>query len=633
MVSQNARGRRSRGPRSWRHLVVPRPPIETEQAYVPSQLTGADTGTDGPPAEPNDRVSQPTRYLCAWVYADERLREQVRTHLNPRSHKAWAPCYAVDLVALLRHNRRAGRLAATRDWLLIAVLLADMTVVSYLLFGRQPVGFLAVLTVVVAVAALRVVASRRTATLRAILRSIGRYLRRHWRKFPERFVVPAVVVMVFISTVFTRPVGRLCLLVVLAGFAAAWLLVAGFGALSFALASRVFTSPDGPRERAPELPTFVEQRAERVARGNLLVYSGNRGDGRASERSHIDWSALGPFVGAGHRLTRWTTPPVNIRVGKPDSDGNPTKPLDVDVLTLHERLKADAERLRLPKLRCEHRLYVDGRWLVVTPDLLARPEIGPPSPRVDEHTVLERIADPLEHHRGYLCLQVTDWKGEVVVTMVVRAVLDGDLLQLEVSVHALPEVRVGEPDEDEDVDPFPRRPRRHRAPVEIPPRAWPAGFAGLRAGTRSYFSILFGATRRCSWAVARPLVTSIAGMQHRRTSRRGFITDFGTDASLREQLAVGQHMHYNAFFDTMGHAERLQYRLIKATADYLTARDVDIRDFTGRSETIITHNQQNIFTDFKAGAVTFGNNSSATNSTNSQPGNGSNNSGPTTRST
>ncbi len=632
MVSQNARGRRSRGPRALRHLIIPRQRAEVDQVHVSSLPPDADTRTDGPPTERDDRVSRPTRYLCAWVYVEERLREQVRTHLNPRSHKAWVPCYAVDLVALLRHNRRAGRLAAMRDWLLIAVLLADMTAVSYLLFGRQPVGFLAVLAVVVGVATLRVVLIRRKVTIRKILRSFGRYLRRHWRKSPERFLVPAIVVMVFLGTVFAHPAGRLCLLVVLAGFAAAWLLVAGFGAITFVVASRALADPDGPRELAPELPTFVEERAERVARANLLVYSGNRGDGQASEQWQTDWSALGPFVGAGHRLTRWTTPPVNIRVGKPDGDGNPTKPQDVDVLTLHERLKAAAERLGLPKLRCEHRLYVDGRWLVGTPELLERPDIGPPSPRVDEHTVLEHIADPLEHHRGYLCLQVTDWKGEVVVTMLVRAVLDGDLLQLEVSVHALPEVRVGEPDPDEDRDPFPRRPRKHRAPIEIPPRAWPAGLAGLRASTRSYFSTLFGASRRCSWVVAEPLVTSMAGMRHRRTSRRGFITDFGTDASLREQLALGQHMHYNAFFDTIGHAERLQYRLIKATADYLTARDVDIRDFTGRSETIITHNQQNIFTEFKAGAVTFGNNSPATSSTNTQAGSGPNTGGPTTRS-
>jgi hypothetical protein len=128
------------------------------------------------------------------------------------------------------------------------------------------------------------------------------------------------------------------------------------------------------------------------------------------------------------------------------------------------------------------------------------------------------------------------------------------------------------------------------------------------------------------------MVTSIAGVQHRRSSRRGFITDFGTDASLREELALGQDMHYDAFVDTIGHAERLQYRMIKATADYLTARNVDIRDFIGRSETTINNNQQNIFTEFKAGAVTFGNNSPATNASNSQPGSGPHTGGPTARS-
>jgi hypothetical protein len=348
MVSQNARGRRSRGPRSWRHLIVPRPTSSDDQVHWPSLPADADTQSEERPTELDDRVSRPTRYLCAWVYVDERLREQVRTHLNPRSHKAWVPCYAVDLVALLRHNRRAGHLAALRDWLLVTVLLADMTVVSYLLFGRQPAGFLAVITAVVAVAALRVVLSRRKVTVRKMLRSFGRYLRRHWRKSPERFLGPAALVVVFLGTVIAQPVGRLCVLAVVAGFAAAWLLVIGFHALAFVLASRALAAPDGPREQAPALPTVVEQRAEQVAGGNLLVYSGNRGGGRELERTETDYSVLGPFVGAGHRLTRWTTPPVNIKIGKPDDSGTPTKPQDVDVLTLHERLKADAEREGLP---------------------------------------------------------------------------------------------------------------------------------------------------------------------------------------------------------------------------------------------------------------------------------------------
>jgi hypothetical protein len=189
---------------------------------------------------------------------------------------------------------------------------------------------------------------------------------------------------------------------------------------------------------------------------------------------------------------------------------------------------------------------------------------------------------------------------------------------LEVSVHALPEVKLSV-EEPDPYDPDPdrrRRPPKTRPVVEIPPRTWPAIRYGVKIGTRTYWPTIFGAARRCGMAVWTPLAGSITRLRHKRETARGHTCDFGADTSLREDLALGQRIHYNALVDTMGHAERLQYRLIKAFADHLEACNVDIRDLIGKSETIITTNQQNIFNNLKAGAVTFGDNSPASGSVN-----------------
>ncbi len=600
-VGNDAPSPRRRGPRSVRHLTIPRP----RRHRLPV----------GPATEPADadNVYDPTRTLCSLVYVDQGLRDQVHAHFTARRHKAWVPSYAVDLIALLRHTRRADRLAAWRDWLLIIVLLADMTAVAVAAFDGRPAGIAAVIVVVLAAAVARVVLIKQKVTLKALRAVIAR----RWRTDRRQTAVTAGIIVLSAVLAVRHPAGQLVLLLVVAGLLVAWLIVLGFAAAAYALGARV-VSAQQPRDLAKPLPQDTEDRAEQVNRTNLLVYSRDRADGRAPRRTQPGTSALGPFVGAGHRLTRWSTPLVDITAGRDGAD-----PERVDVLTLHAKLKIAAERLHLPKLRVQHQLYVDGLALGRTPDLLCAPVVGPPLPSVPDDAVLRRIAHPADYQRGYLCLQVTDWNGDVVVTMVVRAVLDGELLHLEVSLHALPEVKVASADDPDDPTPGPARiagrVRRARPALVVPRRFWPAVGQGLRTGGRGYWSTLFGAVRRCSGAALRPIARSVTTSRDRRTLHRGGLSDFGADVSLREELALGQRMHYNAFVDTMDHAERLQYRLVRAVADHLEACGVDIRDFTGKSETIINNNQQNIFNDLKAGAMTFGNNSPASGSVHNQP--------------
>ena len=92
--------------------------------------------------------------------------------------------------------------------------------------------------------------------------------------------------------------------------------------------------------------------------------------------------------------------------------------------------------------------------------------------------------------------------------------------------------------------------------------------------------------------------------------------DFGANLSLREHLALGQKLHYYAFVDVLGHMSRLQHLLVRAFAEYLTQRGIDIQDLVRSTATIINNNQQNIFHNLTTGAMTFGDGSTATGTVN-----------------
>lgn len=558
-----------------------------------------------------------TLELCALAYLEQELRDDVVRDFGKRPHQSWAPCYAIDLVALLQHTTRATRIVMVRDWFLTAVLLATITLTSLVLFGPRPVGLAGVSLVVVAAGAVRAALIRKKTTVRGVLRRMVGHTSQQWTRSMRRVALMLAVTAVGVVFVLQHSAGRMCALIIGGGFASAYLIVVGASAVAHVLAARVRFGAAALRLRNDPLHPVLRQRALDVTSGNVLVYTRGRASGE-----------LGPFVGAGHRLTNWRSPLVDVSHRGQDADVSEemVQPsAEFDLIDLHRKLRASAESLGLPKLRCEHRLYVDGRALTRSggapaAKLLAKSPFGPPMTSVSEEEVLAKIAEPLEYERGYLCLQVTDWNGDVVVTMFVRAVLERELLHLECSVHALPEVIWQRRDKDD--DPVERYllgsigvASGQIARTEVITHPWTAFWKGARAGARIYRRTLPIAALHTVRLAALPLTRRLRRRRHQVDRMHGVPFDFGADISFRERLALGQRMHYNAFIDALAHMQRLQYRLANSMAEYLKSCGIEPQDFVERSMVVVN----NIFNDLKAGAITFGANSTATGTVSSQP--------------
>jgi hypothetical protein len=158
----------------------------------------------------------------------------------------------------------------------------------------------------------------------------------------------------------------------------------------------------------------------RVSAGNVVVYS-----------------VYEPFVGSGLPIDA-TSYPVPLL---PANDGGTgPKPVPFSAGELVTALTTGLRKLELESVRVDRRLYVDGFDVVRFPTLLADPKRRPtswaPAPLLEELT-----EQPSGNVRPYLCVEVTGWQGQMVVTTFVRVVVLTGILFVETAAYVLPPLR------------------------------------------------------------------------------------------------------------------------------------------------------------------------------------------------
>lgn len=140
----------------------------------------------------------------------------------------------------------------------------------------------------------------------------------------------------------------------------------------------------------------------------------------ARGRAHnvVVYGGFTPFVGAGATIGGWSFA-LRTDKGREDIKGLPETPQPFDVAELYQRVAADIEALDLPNLRIQPRIYVDGRSVRADGRFLPK-IVGRPRHHLESGT-LERLRDQLGGSaRWYQAVEITDWSGELVLTIFVR---------------------------------------------------------------------------------------------------------------------------------------------------------------------------------------------------------------------
>ncbi|MBL7491945.1 hypothetical protein I6A60_03560 [Frankia sp. AgB1.9] len=584
--------------------------------WNPSRRAGGPTAVDPPFREPEadqptatgllaaddygDAIdSPPTRSLCAAVHLSNPLTDLVLSRTVRERHRAWAPCYSVNLPAVLQHALASRRRRRTRDGVLLLLLVGpptDVLVDLDLRFGAGVTLVSAVLVVgavVVGRAALRRWRGDKPVTVRRVLGLL-------WRQISSEKGALALVVLLAVvagvAVLLVRGGASMPwadLLVLAGGLVVAWLTVVADLSIGAGKAAALLDRTKNPFDLARPLPGWILDRARDTGAANVIIYGNKR--------------KKDPFVGSGDRLGGFPIV-VDVTRGKESGDGERATPEPIDVTALHRFLRTSAASVKIPGLWCGHRLYVDGMAVGGYLDLV--PERAHPSVTELPHDrLLAALYHPQPKRRAYLCLQLTGWDGELVVTMFVRAELSANLLMIEVSAHGL-------------------------LPVD---ESWLGDVAGLagarerawdivRAASRQTLGSLLGSPRRCVGELVKELRHQRQSARDARSIRRLRRFDYGLAYSLREIVAREEHRYYNSRIDEQGQVARLQDQLLRALEEFLDARGVDTSDLTDRRRTVVNNITSYLFGDVVGDNVAIGTNSRAGDGRERPPGAGGNNS-------
>ncbi len=484
----------------------------------------------------------PTRILAATAYLDEDITEDISEDYFDQAYRAWAPARGVDLVAVLRHARVAHRVVVIRDLVMLALFLTGLGFVLYDLNHW---------------------AATRATLICVVVSHVGWWLaRRYYRRGEQTLrnlgVALAVAAGLFLALFVplgTRlsPRGWFGVLLALG----LGLIVAAWHVRYSLVRARLLRdSGRNPRDLAPVMRHRAEDRAALANDGLAVAYGVDR--------------LSSPFIGNGQLLD---TVIVKIDVGRGRTmpDGHRLVPGSVEVDEVLTQIR-QAVLAPDPNLAAPYRHYVDGRLLDNRHHLAA----------LDVETVCQPASPPPElrlgrnpYSRRHLCLEFTDWNGDVVLSVFVRAFKQSRLLVVELALTALRPV---------DYALMARIAKLPSHPGDLALR-W---FLGTARGLPRWF---FGAPVRCLGHLGHSI-----GVIWRRlleaweiALRRPF--DYGARRSIREHVADSAHVHRNSYVDAWSHAEYLSQRILRGLADHLEERDVDLYEFEEWRKRIATTSQ------------------------------------------
>jgi hypothetical protein len=535
-----------------------------------------------------------TRRLCAGVYADPQFRDMVIRRVHNDTSRRVAPSYGFDLVAVVQHAWRAWVLDAAQQICLLAVFVvavilspASALIVACAAGGWWLAG--RALPVVPEFAALRGTAAAARALRRPALRADVSRLREL-----ERLLLLSAAGCAALAAIAAiaaaSPAPRLLL-----GAAGTAALLAVVLVAVCALTGAVRQMALNRLHRAGSLRRpWVTRRIVKLEEQQdceYVVYRrsppveppGKTGD---PDRSYqpVPYQLV-PFTGAGKLVHRWL-PPLNIQLlrpgqGRMDEREHVAAPFPAHELAEHLKmamapLGAMADTSRMRGFRICDRLYIAEEDVPADRDFLQGP--------VKTEEINRILDDPHATAQHFLEMRVST-SGEVVTTVFVRVTVRGRALSIDFTTCALTRT----PDEYGRLDEYGEN----------------GTGAVIRAALRGIGDVPVSVARL--WRLPEIPWVLAGAWQARKdqtlTPQRG--KRIGSQISVREDAACPSADAGHDRVTIYDEMKIIEKRLLKATEDFLKAREVDTSMFERLTFSIINSGFLNMG-QFHAGQGAFG---------------------------
>ncbi len=183
------------------------------------------------------------------------------------------------------------------------------------------------------------------------------------------------------------------------------------------LSPKQFATNPPPPIADPHIAARIDELA-RDQRGNLTVYSG-----------------FLPFSGAGIDVGGWSFL-IDLRKGKQDLYGDRKPAQELSAASLYETTGRSLTALGMPNLEIRDRLFVSGSDVRDDRTLMSD-ILGPPNSWVGTDVLGRYMASPTHRVRHYRCIEIVDWRGELVVTLFLRFSISNGRLFCELNKFVL----------------------------------------------------------------------------------------------------------------------------------------------------------------------------------------------------
>jgi hypothetical protein len=293
--------------------------------------------------------------------------------------------------------------------------------------------------------------------------------------------------------------------------------------------------------------------------------------GRAHEPAQnlVVYGGYSPFVGSGYDVGGWSFS-VNLERTR-ELLGQAAEARSFAPRDMWRFVESRLDRLRIEGLRYQTVLFADGRMVR---EQAARLSFAGSPPRHLPAQVIEEMDDaPHAGMRAYLCVNVVDWSGELVLSVYLRCKKGETNLFVEASYFLVPP---------------PKRSFFRIDEADARLRVMTVLRLLTRSGVLSAVVLVAAVLRLLAWAQS-PLLHWLARRRVRRAMQRNPRFNCGAVTSIRQ---LGMENYYRVYFqqlDKERHVKTIEQCTIDAIVAFLDQQNIDTSDIRDRRQAILNN--------------------------------------------
>lgn len=289
------------------------------------------------------------------------------------------------------------------------------------------------------------------------------------------------------------------------------------------------------------------------------------------EANIILYKGVSPFVGAGKNLEIWSYA-IDISNGKKEI-GISKEPTDLRVLELYDHVIKSVKSLGFKNLVVEDYLCISGKEIRGEKKILPTPLMRPIT-RVDDSFIKYFAENPKKWARHYKCIRVSDWSGELILSIFVRFSIVEKSLFIEVNYFLLKPLN----EIFHQIDQLRSKP----SSKECRKIAWNTAFKSFSIGGDILLSTIGSfADNRKKQKEKRELEEEI---------HYNIAFDYGADTSLRERSSnQDNYSQYFQLLDKEMYLRSIERKIIDSIIHFLDSKNIDTSALKEQKSTILNN--------------------------------------------